>query len=52
MKDSILKEDICSQIDVIVNLAATTDFDERYDVALGINTLGAKNVLCFAKKMY
>ncbi|KAJ1440661.1 hypothetical protein SESBI_01727 [Sesbania bispinosa] len=49
LKDSILREEICNQIDVIVNLAATTNFDERYDVALGINTLGVKHVLSFAK---
>lgn len=28
--DSILKEEIYDQTDVIVNLAATTNFDERY----------------------
>ncbi|KAF7823252.1 fatty acyl-CoA reductase 3-like [Senna tora] len=49
-KDSILIQEICDQTDVIVNLAATTNFDERYDVALGLNTLGAKHVLNFAKK--
>ncbi|XP_056690089.1 fatty acyl-CoA reductase 3-like [Spinacia oleracea] len=36
-------------IDVVINVAATTKFDERYDVALGVNTLGAKNVVNFAK---
>nr|TKR83366.1 hypothetical protein D5086_0000268710 [Populus alba] len=50
VKDSNLREEIWSQLDVVVNLAATTNFDERYDVALGINTMGAKHVLCFAKK--
>ncbi|WJX72802.1 factor arrest protein 3 [Trifolium repens] len=50
LKDSILEEEICNQTDVIVNLAATTKFDERYDVALGINTFGVKHVLSFAKK--
>lgn len=29
-KDSILREDILSQTDVIINLAATTTFYERY----------------------
>ncbi|MED6205248.1 hypothetical protein PIB30_016041 [Stylosanthes scabra] len=50
LNDSILKDHICNQTDVIVNIAATTNFDERYDVALGINTLGVKHVLNFAKK--
>ncbi|XP_028756820.1 fatty acyl-CoA reductase 3-like [Neltuma alba] len=50
LKDSVVKEEICRETDVIVNLAATTNFDERYDVALGINALGAKHVLSFAKK--
>ncbi|XP_012075826.2 fatty acyl-CoA reductase 3 isoform X1 [Jatropha curcas] len=38
-----------NDLDFILNFAATTRFDERYDVALGTNALGAKNVLCFAK---
>ena len=29
LKDSILREEILNQVDVIVNLAATTNFDER-----------------------
>lgn len=29
LKDSVLREEICGQTDVIVNLAATTTFDER-----------------------
>ncbi|KAJ0083662.1 hypothetical protein Patl1_30443 [Pistacia atlantica] len=50
LKDSNLREEMLKELDVVINLAATTNFDERYDVALGINTLGAKNVLNFAKK--
>ncbi|KAG6682358.1 hypothetical protein I3842_13G136600 [Carya illinoinensis] len=50
LNNSVLRDQICNQIDFIVNLAATTKFDERYDVALGINTLGAKHALSFAKK--
>ncbi|KAJ7981148.1 Fatty acyl-CoA reductase [Quillaja saponaria] len=49
VKDFNLREEICKQVDVIVNLAATTNFDERYDVALGINTFSVKHVLSFAK---
>ncbi|KAJ9699471.1 hypothetical protein PVL29_008185 [Vitis rotundifolia] len=45
-----LREEIWREVDVILNLAATTKFDERYDVALGINTLGASHVLNFSKK--
>lgn len=30
LEDSILREEIYNQTDVIVNLAATTNFDERY----------------------
>ncbi|KAK4791768.1 hypothetical protein SAY86_032181 [Trapa natans] len=48
--DSNLREQMCGKIDAIINLAATTKFDERYDVSLGINTLGAKHVVEFAKK--
>ncbi|RDX61886.1 Fatty acyl-CoA reductase 3, partial [Mucuna pruriens] len=50
LKDPILRKEICNQTHVIVNLAATTNFDERYDIALGINTLGVKHVLSFAKE--
>ncbi|KAJ4832199.1 hypothetical protein Tsubulata_009025, partial [Turnera subulata] len=50
VKEPKLRQEMWSQLDVIVNLAATTNFDERYDVALGTNTLGAKHVVCFAKK--
>ncbi|KAE8037460.1 hypothetical protein FH972_010047 [Carpinus fangiana] len=50
LKDSSLREELWNQIDVIVNLAATTNFDERYDVALGVNALGAKHIISFAKK--
>ncbi|KAL5056165.1 hypothetical protein RYX36_036847 [Vicia faba] len=50
LEDSILKEEIYYQTDVIINLAANTNFDERYDLSLGLNTLGAKYVINFAKK--
>ncbi|XP_058779709.1 alcohol-forming fatty acyl-CoA reductase-like [Vicia villosa] len=50
LKDSILREDILSQTDVIINLAATTNFYERYDIALGLNTFGVKHVISFAKE--
>ncbi|XP_010503101.1 PREDICTED: fatty acyl-CoA reductase 3-like [Camelina sativa] len=48
--DSELEDQMVQQLDAIINLAATTNFDERYDVALGINTLGAANALNFAKR--
>ncbi|KAL3518517.1 hypothetical protein ACH5RR_021106 [Cinchona calisaya] len=50
IKDLNLVEEMWKEVDVVVNLAATTNFDERYDVSLGINTLGAKNILIFAKR--
>ncbi|KAG6763074.1 hypothetical protein POTOM_033606 [Populus tomentosa] len=50
VKDSYLKDEMWREIDVMLNFAATTNFDERYDVALDINTLGALHVLNFAKK--
>lgn len=50
VKDTTLFEEMCSEVDVIVNLAATTNFDERYDIALGLNTFGVKHTLTFAKK--
>ncbi|KAA3455493.1 alcohol-forming fatty acyl-CoA reductase-like [Gossypium australe] len=50
LKDSKLREEIRKEIEIVVNSAATTWFNERYDVALGINTFGAFNVLNFGKK--
>ncbi|XP_076906732.1 alcohol-forming fatty acyl-CoA reductase-like [Bidens hawaiensis] len=50
VKDSNLIEEMWQNIDVVVNVAATTNFDERYDIALALNTFGAKNVLNFAAK--
>ncbi|KAJ7947970.1 Fatty acyl-CoA reductase [Quillaja saponaria] len=52
VKDSNLRDEIRNQIDVIINLAATTNFDERYDVALGINTFAVKHALNFAKTCF
>ncbi|XP_047972725.1 fatty acyl-CoA reductase 3-like [Salvia hispanica] len=51
VKDLSLWEEMLTEIDVVVNLAATTNFDERYDVSLGTNTLGTKHVLNFSKKL-
>ncbi|KAJ0261335.1 putative fatty acyl-CoA reductase 7 [Hirschfeldia incana] len=50
VSDSNLLQDMLQEIDIIVNSAATTRFDERYDVALGINTFGPLNILNYAKK--
>ncbi|KAK6138312.1 hypothetical protein DH2020_027958 [Rehmannia glutinosa] len=48
--NSELREEMWREIDIIVNSAATTKFDERYDVAFGINVLGAIHVQDFARK--
>ncbi|KAH0715457.1 hypothetical protein KY284_008362 [Solanum tuberosum] len=50
VNDTNLLEQMWKEVDIVVNLAATTNFDERYDVALGLNTFGARHVLNFAKK--
>ncbi|KAM7272419.1 hypothetical protein ACFE04_027082 [Oxalis oulophora] len=50
LKDPEIEQEMLNELDAIVNLAATTSFDERYDVALGLNALGAKYVALFAKK--
>ncbi|CAN0927498.1 Fatty acyl-CoA reductase 2, chloroplastic [Linum grandiflorum] len=41
---------IADDVNVIVNSAATTTFDERYDVAIDINTRGPSNLMTFAKR--
>lgn len=50
IKEPGLMEELLRDIDVIVNLAATTNFDERYDVSLNLNTFGAKYILDFSKR--
>ncbi|XP_074353002.1 fatty acyl-CoA reductase 2, chloroplastic-like [Apium graveolens] len=41
---------IAREVDVIINSAATTAFDERFDLALDLNTRGAAGIVNFAKK--
>ncbi|XP_026387272.1 fatty acyl-CoA reductase 3-like isoform X2 [Papaver somniferum] len=48
--DSNLLKKLLKEVDVVAHFAATAKFDERYDVVLETNTIGAKNVLEFAKK--
>ncbi|KAL9253804.1 Alcohol-forming fatty acyl-CoA reductase-like protein [Drosera capensis] len=50
IKDPDLREEMLRDIDVIINLAANTNFDERYDTSLKLNTYGARYVMEFAKK--
>ncbi|XVE96178.1 hypothetical protein REPUB_Repub02eG0199400 [Reevesia pubescens] len=41
---------IMNDVNIIVNSAAATTFDERYDVSININTKGPYHLLGFAKK--
>ncbi|KAI7729221.1 hypothetical protein M8C21_015703 [Ambrosia artemisiifolia] len=41
---------IAKDVDIIVNSAANTTFDERYDVALDTNTCGPSRLMSFAKR--
>lgn len=50
IKDPDLREEMLRDIDCIINLAANTNFDERYDTSLKLNTYGGKYVTEFAKK--
>ncbi|GER36575.1 fatty acyl-CoA reductase, partial [Striga asiatica] len=50
VKDQYLLEEMWEKVDIVLNLAATTKFDERYDVALGLNTLGVGHVCHFSRK--
>ncbi|KVI04245.1 Fatty acyl-CoA reductase [Cynara cardunculus var. scolymus] len=50
--DFDLLNEMRRQVDVIVNSAATTKFDERYDLALAINTLGSKHVSDFVNECF
>ncbi|KAK9671306.1 hypothetical protein RND81_12G020700 [Saponaria officinalis] len=48
--DELSMNMIAEDVDVIVNSAANTNFHERYDVAININTGGPGRVMAFAKK--
>ncbi|XP_037469249.1 fatty acyl-CoA reductase 1-like [Triticum dicoccoides] len=48
--DTANLRELSKDIDIIVNIAATTNFSERYDVAFDANVLGAKHVCAFARK--
>ncbi|XP_076929609.1 fatty acyl-CoA reductase 2, chloroplastic-like [Bidens hawaiensis] len=48
--DEDTAELIAKDVDIIVNSAANTTFDERYDVALDINTSGPSRLMSFVKK--
>ncbi|XP_026397225.1 probable fatty acyl-CoA reductase 5 isoform X2 [Papaver somniferum] len=50
IEDSDLEKKMHKEIHLVANFAATTNFHERYDVALAVNTMGAKHVLDFAEK--
>ncbi|KAL5725346.1 alcohol-forming fatty acyl-CoA reductase [Ranunculus cassubicifolius] len=50
IQDPEMTENLWKEINIIVNSAANTKFDERYDVALTVNTLGSKTAIDFAKK--
>ncbi|MCL7040794.1 hypothetical protein MKW94_021623 [Papaver nudicaule] len=50
IEDFVLKEKMHKELDIVANFAETTSFDERYDVALDVNTMGAKHVLDFTEK--
>jgi fatty acyl-CoA reductase len=41
---------LAKEVDVIVNIAATTNFYERYDVSLDVNVMGVKHLCEFAKQ--
>ncbi|XP_058767143.1 fatty acyl-CoA reductase 1-like [Vicia villosa] len=49
IKSEKLKNEMFEEIDVIVHSAATTNFDERFDISMGVNTKGALHALNFAK---
>ncbi|RZC50407.1 hypothetical protein C5167_018830 [Papaver somniferum] len=50
IKDSEVEKKMHKEIDIVANFAATTNFEERYDVALAVNTTGPKHVMELAKK--
>ncbi|KAI4313501.1 hypothetical protein L6164_026476 [Bauhinia variegata] len=49
IRDVNLRKEMLEEIDIVLHSAASTKFDERFDVAMRINTMGAFNVVNFAK---
>ncbi|CAL5063874.1 unnamed protein product [Urochloa decumbens] len=45
-----LAKDMVEETNIIVHMAATVSFRERYDTALAINTMGVKHVIEFASR--
>ncbi|OEL29049.1 Fatty acyl-CoA reductase 2 [Dichanthelium oligosanthes] len=45
-----LTNEIAKEVDIIVSSAANTSFNERYDVAMDINTLGSFRIMSFAQR--
>ncbi|KAK8609669.1 hypothetical protein V6N13_093085 [Hibiscus sabdariffa] len=45
-----LATEIANDVHIIVNGAADTKFDQRYDIALQVNAMGPCNLMDFAKK--
>uniref|UniRef100_A0A0D9XIY9 Fatty acyl-CoA reductase n=1 Tax=Leersia perrieri TaxID=77586 RepID=A0A0D9XIY9_9ORYZ len=48
--DARLAEDVRKETYIIVHMAATVNFAERYDTALEVNTMGVKHMIEFASK--
>ncbi|CAJ2654639.1 unnamed protein product [Trifolium pratense] len=52
IKDNNIKNVMFEEIDIIVNSAGNTKFDERFDISMSVNTKGALHVLNFAKNCH
>ncbi|KAH1238271.1 putative fatty acyl-CoA reductase 5 [Glycine max] len=52
IKDENMRSQMFEELNVIVHTAATTNFNERYDIAIGTNTMGAFHVVNFAKSCH
>ncbi|KAL8140601.1 hypothetical protein V2J09_006622 [Rumex salicifolius] len=48
--DTDMEGTMADDVDIIINSAANTNFHERYDVAIDINTKGPGRVMAFARK--
>ncbi|KAK8464334.1 hypothetical protein PHAVU_011G180400 [Phaseolus vulgaris] len=52
IKDKNMFNQMLKELDIIVHTAATTNFNERYDVAMSTNTMGAFHIVSFAKNCH
>ncbi|KAI4989448.1 hypothetical protein ZWY2020_036765 [Hordeum vulgare] len=45
-----MADEIAKEVDIIINSAGNTTFDERYDIAMDVNVMGSFRLMSFARR--